>query len=202
MGQADGFNIEMLSQLEGVRDPKGKEIKELILKVYFEQEPEKAKALIEDLGPLFANCGRMINKTEKKEEKDKDGNITSPAVAAGSLSKSVRVKIEDLEGMVTKLKAAFDVKQNEFTNGQTLIDDPTDLFKMRIPGKFAEAEDSVKKMLADVDKAKVTMAEILAFWHATQMIDFKDKAKKKKDVSSEDLCLLWDDFFVPGSVFD
>jgi hypothetical protein len=63
LGQADGFHIELLGRpggLDVVNDPRGKNVRELIFKTFFEKCPDQAKALMVELKPFFLSCAAEV----------------------------------------------------------------------------------------------------------------------------------------------
>lgn len=54
-GQADGFDLETLGKLEGIKDAAGKDIRQLIFDVFLNRMPEQSIQFIEELTPCMVN---------------------------------------------------------------------------------------------------------------------------------------------------
>jgi len=124
LGQADGFHIELLGRpggLDAVKDPRGKDVRELIFKTFFERCPDQAKVLIAELKHFFSLVQRKIGK-------DADG--------VPHVKKSVRIQIEDLDKQLAAIKKELMEKHQELKEGLKLIADPADKFVIEIPPEF------------------------------------------------------------------
>jgi hypothetical protein len=195
LGQADGFHIEMLGRpggLDVVNDPQGRNVRQLIFKVFFTEFPEKAERLLLELSPMFALVQRRLGK-------DSDG--------VPQLQKSVRVQIEDMDKQLVQLKKEFTTKHKELKEGLQLIDDPADKFAVEIPEEFERERKRVDELSDRKDLIGQQFQALLANYKAeTYRGDavlengrLKD-GNSKEPMTSEVWCKIWDDLFVVRSL--
>ena len=187
LGQADGFHIEALSRpggLDAVKDTKGRDVRELIFRVFFE-DPERAGRLLLELGPLFSLVQRRVLK---------DGS---------DLNKSVRVQIEDLDRQLVQLRKEFGAKRKELQEGLPLIEDPADKFLIEIPPEFERERKRVDELAERKDLILGQFKALLARFKAETyrgdaiVVDGKMKDGNPKEPMTSDVwCTIWDDFFV------
>lgn len=171
-GQADGFDLEALGKLEGIKDPAGKDIRHFIFDVFFNALQDKASILIDELCPCFLNVTRRL-------AKDSDGTE--------KLSKQARVGVEDFEQVVNALHAEFQERHETMQMILQYFEDPADAFRLRMPEEFARAKARIDDLVAQKERAKDKYAKLLSW--------FQIKAMK-----SSEFCLLWDNLLVPSDL--
>jgi len=195
LGQADGFHVEMLGRpggLDVLNDSQGRNVRQLIFKVFFTEFQETAERLLLELSPMFALVQRRLGK-------DSDG--------APELKKTVRVQIEELDKQLVQLKREFSKKQQELTQGLPLITDPADKFASEIPADFEHERKRVDELVARKDLVLKQFKALIANYKAetyrgdpvTENGRVKD-GNPKEPMTSEVWCKIWDDFFVVTSL--
>lgn len=190
LGQADGFNIEILGRpggLDSMNDPKGKNIRQLIFQTFFDRCPEQADLLLQELRPVFAIVQRTFAKPMNKDEGDDE-----------KLQKLVRVQIEELDRQVNTLAKEFTAKHAEMKLGLQQIDDASDNFRMLMPELFREAEESLNAIEQAKDEALANFKSLLASYCAE-----KFKGIDGIEIMTSNVWVtLWDDFFIPGELVE
>eukprot|EP00747_Dinoflagellata_sp_TGD_P072411 gnl/TRDRNA2_/TRDRNA2_157466_c4_seq2.p1 gnl/TRDRNA2_/TRDRNA2_157466_c4~~gnl/TRDRNA2_/TRDRNA2_157466_c4_seq2.p1 ORF type:complete len:431 (-),score=102.58 gnl/TRDRNA2_/TRDRNA2_157466_c4_seq2:310-1569(-) len=171
-GQADGFDLDVLGKLETIKDARGKDLRDLILSVFFSPTfYDKASKFIEDLAPVFRNVVRGL-------AKDSDGE---------KLTKRVVYTFEDYDQCITTLQKELNEKHETMTMVLSCFDDPADPFKLEMPEQFDQAKAEIAKVVAQRDAAKDKYLDLLGWFKAAQ-------------IKSDSFCRLWDDFFVPEAL--
>lgn len=201
LGQADGFHIEVLAGrysagLNSVKDPDGKEIRHLIFDTFMKRYPEEAAILFEELRPLFSNIQRAFGKPKAEEGGDVD------QFAAETIQKTARLKMETLEDQISQLQTQFKSRNEDFRNLVVLIDDPADVFRLRMPALFREASDSFADLQNHYSKVKDVFQEILTWFHASKFLFSSRDTTEQRDMTSGEFCLIWDDFILPPQQFN
>lgn len=171
-GQADGFDLETLGKLEGIKDPAGKDIRHFIFDVFFNALQDKASILIDELCPCFLNVTRRL-------AKDSDGTE--------KLSKQARVGVEDFDQVVNALHAEFQERHETMQMILQYFEDPADAFRLRMPEEFARAKTCIDDLVAQKERAKDKYAKLLNWFQI-------------KGMKSSDFCLLWDNLLVPSDL--
>eukprot|EP00928_Gymnodinium_smaydae_P029427 TRINITY_DN22168_c0_g1_i2.p1 TRINITY_DN22168_c0_g1~~TRINITY_DN22168_c0_g1_i2.p1 ORF type:complete len:1171 (-),score=263.01 TRINITY_DN22168_c0_g1_i2:185-3697(-) len=193
LGQADGFNLDTLVELNSVKDARGKELRYLLFETLCQERTEEAQQLLSDLAPFFVNMQRMMSKGTGD-----DGD---------HLAKKVIVRIEDFNGIVNKLENDINERKKEFKNEITFITDPADMCRLRMPDLLQKAEDRIRSFISNVERAKTKFADLLKWYYFEEMPKtFKDEnglpKTKVEPVLSDDWCTLWDNFFFPPENFE
>ncbi|CAK9112213.1 unnamed protein product [Durusdinium trenchii] len=200
-GQADGFDIESLAKLEGIKDATGKDIRHFIFDLFLNRMTEQSTQFVEELMPCMVNMNRRISK-------DSDG--------VEKLDKSAKIAFEDFDLCVTALHSEFVQKHEMMQMILSYFEDPADPFKLQMPKIYLEAKDKLDELntLKDTAKAQVLKwfkvqamksNEFCLLWDnllipANMIINADMKMKKEfmlptfcqnKPFSAEDLQILW-----------
>lgn len=190
LGQADGFNIEILGRpggLDSMNDPKGKNIRQLLFKVFFDNCFDQAELLLQELQPLFVIVQRMMAKPANKDEGDDE-----------KLQKLVRVQIEELDNQISTLAKDFAAKHAEMKLGLQQITDASDNFRMLMPEKFRDAENSLSAIVQAKDESLANFKSLLTSYVAEK---YKGKEASEK-MTSKVWVELWDDFFIARDLIE
>ncbi|CAJ1330220.1 unnamed protein product, partial [Effrenium voratum] len=200
-GQADGFDLETLGKLEGIKDAAGKDVRDFIFDIFLNRMTEQSVQFCEELTPCMENINRRLNK-------DSDG--------VEKLDKSAKIAYEDFDICVTGLHADFLSKHETMQMILSYFEDPADPFKLRMPEIYAKAEEEMTALVKLKDTAKAQLLK----WFKIQAMKSSDfcllwdnllvpgnlivnadvKMKKEfmipsfcqnKPVSAEDLQMLW-----------
>lgn len=169
-GQADGFDLDTLDKMQGVKDADGWDLRHFVFGIFFRTMREKSVALLDELWPSFVNVGRRL---------------TKDAIGTERLEKEVKVSLEHLDACVTQLAAEF-VEKHESV-GDVLAECPGEDPFNRMLGEFESAKLSVDTLVLLRDSAKSRYDSLLRLFH-------------DKDRTSSDFCLIWDNFFLPGDL--
>jgi hypothetical protein len=171
-GQADGFDLEALSKLDGVKDSQNKSLRHFVFDVFFNQMSDSAASLVDELAPCLSNITRRVTK-------DSSG--------AEAISKSARLTLEDVDQAIRTVEAEFASKKEMMHMVLQYIEDPADNFKLQMPGRFAQIMNLVGKLINARDSIKEKYMKVLRWFKILGM-------------NSGDFCLLWDDFLIPGDM--
>lgn len=171
-GQADGFDFETILKLESVKDATNKDLRHFVFDYFVHHLVRESEVLLQDLACVFSNINRRI-------VKDSDG--------IEKLNKSARYAYEDFDSCVVALKAELDERFETMQMIMQYFDDPADEFRMRMPGEFAKAKESIDGLVLLKDSVKDKYAKLLAWFKIAGM-------------KSSDFCLIWDQLFVPADL--
>merc|ERR1711924_114660 len=104
-----------------------------------------------------------------------------------SLSKDVRLQMEDIDKAISALEAEYNAKSEMMHMVFQALDDPASNFKLRMPGRFAQVKQMVSSLSSTRDRLKDKCSEVLAWFKVTGM-------------KTGDFMRLWDDFLIPGDM--
>ncbi|CAL1151414.1 unnamed protein product [Cladocopium goreaui] len=201
-GQADGFDIESLAKLEGIKDATGKDIRHFIFDLFLNRMNEQSSQFMEEIMPCMVNMNRRISK-------DSDG--------VEKLDKSAKIAFEDFDLCVTALHSDFVAKHEMMQMILSYFEDPADPFKMQMPKIYSEAKEKLDELLSLKDTAKeilqsvksqlggcltwlipirVLQTEVPRIPEQGQLLKwFKIQAMK-----SNEFCVLWDNLLIPANL--
>jgi len=190
-GQADGFDLETLGKLDGVKDNAAeggtRDMRHFIFELFFLGAPQETRAdlagatpalfacgaqLLDDFAPLFCNVNRTI-------VRDSEG---VPRVL-----KNVRVVLEDIEDSVKEFAQQFATQQEALLQCLQYSEDPADPMRLHMSEKFAEARPQLARLESQCSVCRNGYASVLSYFSHPGM-------------KTSDFVLLWDNLFVPGDL--
>lgn len=171
-GQADGFDLETLGKLNAVKDAEGKDVRHLVLEIFFEKQRPIAQKFVQDLGPALSNVRR---------------NLGTDADGVETLNKRVLVAFEDFDACIKELHSQMLEGREKMLGVLQYIDDPADPFRLQMPGYFAEAKELIEALVEQRDSLKKTYDELQSWF-------------KLSGMKSSALNLLWDDLLIPEAL--
>ncbi|CAK0789893.1 unnamed protein product [Prorocentrum cordatum] len=170
-GQADGFDLQALAMLEGIKDSEGRDLRHFVLDVFFHGARDKAQQLVHELWPCFLNVRR---------------SITKDAAGTEVLNKRVNVTLEDVARLVSSLRAELEEASDTLQAALPKLE-PDCTFCRCMPDIMSCTKEAVDQVCSLSDSAAARYKGLLA-WLRSQ------------DMCSGDFCLLWDNFFAPGDL--
>jgi hypothetical protein len=192
-GRADGFDLETLGKLDGVKDNAAeggaRDMRHFIFEMLFLGAPGSSvsssatseaaplcrpsgAALLEDLAPLLRNVNRSLTR-------DSEGVM--------KVTKNVRVVLEDLEEGVKELVTQFGSQQEALLQCLQCCEDPADPMRLQMSERFAEARPQMSRLEVNCNKCRENYTQILGYFNHPGM-------------KTSDFMLLWDNLFVPGDL--
>mmetsp|Transcript_31501 Transcript_31501/g.60886 ORF Transcript_31501/g.60886 Transcript_31501/m.60886 type:complete len:1195 (-) Transcript_31501:458-4042(-) len=189
-GQADGFDLEALGKLDGVKDNGAeggmRDMRHFIFELFFLGAPQETLAdlegateasfacgeqLLDDFAPLFLNVNRTI-------VKDSEGV---------RVIKNVRVILEDIEDSVREFTQQFAMQQEALLQCLQHSEDPADPMRLHMSEKFAEARPQLARLESQCSSCRDGYTSVLSYFSHPGM-------------KTSDFVLLWDNLFVPGDL--
>jgi hypothetical protein len=197
LGQADGFPVDVLGRpggLDVVNDGKGKNVRQLMFETYFSKTPERAERLLKELAPLFALVQRSFGKTEE-------------FVPVPIFKKEVRIQLEEFDTSIEQLRGDFAKQQADLQCALQNIEDLEDKFVIQIPAAFERAHVNLEELAVKRDDVRRQFKELLKSFRAETyrgdpvLVEGRlEDGNPKEEMTSSVWCLLWEDFFVRGSL--
>lgn len=187
LGQADGFDLDMTPKLETVKDASGIEIRSLIFQTFIEKFPEVAKEFLADMNPTLCNVRRKI--------------IADPP----SIEKSVAIKIENLIDAASMLEKRTDSLLTGLPDILRAMENPMAPFTKQFEGDtgimaITKANVSTLTESCYKGKEKFEACQNLFNYHKYKASNpEKPQETLILERTSEDWCLEWDDWIVPGN---
>lgn len=187
-GQADGFDLETLAKLDGVKDnvSPSKDVRHLIFELFFcgaaelgelvseeaQQCYDRAAQLVEDLAPLLKKVSRAV-------QRDAEGTM--------KLSKNVRVGLEDAEDGVKELAQQLAQQQEALQAALQCTDDPVDPLKLFMAAELTSAKAEIGALEKQAANCRERYTTLLKYFNHSGM-------------KSSDFMLLWDNLLIPEDI--
>jgi len=193
LSRADGFHIDALGQggsLSLVRDAKGVDLRQFILKYFIYNRSDDAEKLLKDLAPLLRNMKRVVHKRPPPDD-------------TWEARKEVSLTIEDFAKEVQHLNADFGAAMQSLKAGQKLVSDRTDPLHTDMVVEFDTHKARVETLSKEADKIEESFQELVKWFLAEKTRLLLPEPKpgtqppSSQDTTFELFCRTWDDFFMP-----